>query len=147
MATYGAGTRGAAAVQGGDAGPLPPVGPPRRGVFEPAPYVRTLPKLFEHLRTKLGDGIELLHDVHERITPAQAIALCKELEKYRLFFLEDPVAPEDIGYFRVIRQLCSTPLAMGELFNSPHEFVGLISERLIDFIRIHISQIGEIGRA
>jgi len=147
MATYGAGSSGAQTPAAGDDGPLPPVGRPRRGVFESAPYVRTLPKLFEHLRTKIGDDVELLHDVHERITPAQAIALCKELERYRLFFLEDPVAPEDIGYFRIIRQQCTTPLAMGELFNSPHEFVGLISERLIDFIRIHISQIGGLTPA
>ena len=146
LSTYGAGAR-AAAGEAGEEGPPPPVGRPRRGVWEPGPYVRTLPKLFEHLRNKLGDEVELLHDVHERITPAQAIALCKELEKYRLFFLEDPVAPEDIGYFRVIRSQCSTPLAMGELFNSPHEFVGLITERLIDFIRIHISQIGGLTPA
>ena len=148
LSTYGAGGRGAAATpQPADEGPLPPVGRPRGRFWEPGPYCRMLPKLFEHLRNKVGDEVELLHDVHERITPAQAIALCKELEKYRLFFLEDPVAPEDIGYFRVIRQNCTTPLAMGELFNSPHEFVGLITERLIDFIRIHISQIGGLTPA
>jgi mannonate dehydratase len=148
LSTYGAGgRRGAPEPPAADSGPLPPVGRPQRGVWEPGPYVRMLPKMFEHLRAKLGDEVELLHDVHERITAAQAIALCKELEKYRLFFLEDPVPPEDIGYFRIIRQQCTTPLAMGELFNSPHEFVGLISERLIDFIRIHISQIGGLTPA
>jgi len=146
LATYGAGGRRGAEEQK-DEGPPPPVGRPRGRFWEPGPYVRMLPKLFEHLRAKLGEEVELLHDVHERITPAQAIVLCKELEKYRLFFLEDPVAPEDIGYFRIIRSQCSTPLAMGELFNSPHEFVGLISERLIDFIRIHISQIGGLTPA
>ncbi len=147
MATYGAGSRGAAAAPAAGDEPAPPAGRPRRGVFEAGPYLRTLPKLFEHLRNKLGDEVELLHDTHERISPTQAVVLCKELEKYRLFFLEDPVAPEDIGWFRIIRQQCSTPLAMGELFNSPHEFLGLISERLIDFIRIHISQIGGLTPA
>jgi mannonate dehydratase len=146
LSTYGAGRGRAPEPQAGQ-GPLPPVGRPQRGVWEPGPYVRMLPKMFEHLRNKLGDDVELLHDVHERISPAQAIVLCKELEKYRLFFLEDPVAPEDIGYFRIIRSQCTTPLAMGELFNSPHEFVGLISERLIDFIRIHVSQIGGLTPA
>jgi mannonate dehydratase len=48
-----------------------------------------VPKLFEHLRTKLGDDVELLHDVHERVTLTQAINLCKSLEPYRLFFLEE----------------------------------------------------------
>ena len=146
MATYGAGSRGQAQQAAGEGSP-PPAGRPRRGVFESGAYVRTVPKLFEHLRSKLGDEVELLHDVHERVTPTQAIALCKELEKYRLFFLEDALSPEDIGYFRIIRQQCSTPLAMGELFNSPHEFVGLITERLIDYIRIHISQIGGLTPA
>ncbi|HOW66848.1 MAG TPA: enolase C-terminal domain-like protein, partial [Verrucomicrobiota bacterium] len=79
---------------------------------------------------------------HERIEPIEAIRLCKELERFRPFFIEDPFAPEAIGYFRMLRQQCGAPIAMGELFNSPHEWTGLITERLIDFIRVHISQIG-----
>src|SRR5206468_12642860 len=101
-----------------------------------------VPKLFDHLRKKLGDEVELLHDVHERITPSQAVNLCKELEKYHLFFLEDPLPPEEKDHFRLIRQQSSVPIAMGELFNTQQEYVPLIAERLIDFIRIHISQIG-----
>jgi len=106
-----------------------------------------VPKLFEHLRVKLGDDVELLHDVHERVTLNQAINLCKSLEPYRLFFLEDPLPPEDNDHFRLLRQQTSTPLAMGELFNTQHEYVPLIKERLIDFIRIHISQIGGLSPA
>src|SRR5439155_21277889 len=116
-------------------------------IWEPARYVRMIPKLFEHLRATVGDDVELLHDVHERISPSQAIALCKELEKYRLFFLEDPLSPEDKDHFRHLRQQTSTPLAMGELFNTQQEYVPLIAERLIDFIRIHISQIGGLSMA
>src|ERR671925_2403217 len=85
--------------------------------------------------------------MHERVPPILAIQLAKDLEPYRLFFLEDPLSPEDVGYFSKMRQQTSTPLAMGELFNSPHEYVSLISERLIDFIRIHISQIGGLSPA
>ena len=118
-----------------------------RDIWEPAPYVRMVPKLFEHLRAKLGDEVELLHDVHERVTLNQAINLCKTLEPYRLFFLEDPLPPEDNDHFRLLRQQTSTPLAMGELFNTQHEYVPLIKERLIDFIRIHISQIGGLSPA
>jgi len=124
------------------------VGPTSPGdIWEPAPYVRMVPKLFEHLRTKLGDDVELLHDVHERVTLNQAINLSKALEPYRLFFLEDPLPPEDNDHFRLLRQQTSTPLAMGELFNTQHEYVPLIQERLIDFIRIHISQIGGLSPA
>ncbi len=115
--------------------------------WEPKPYVRLLPKLFEHLRTKLGEEVELLHDVHERVPPILAMQLAKDLEPYRLFFLEDPFSPEDVGYFKHLRQQTSTPIAMGELFNSPHEWLGLVSERLIDFIRVHISQMGGLTKA
>ena len=83
--------------------------------FEPTPYVNTVIKLFDHLRTQLGDEVELLHDVHERIPPIQAINLAKGLEPYNLFFLEDPFAPEDVDYFRLMRQQTSIPIAMGEI--------------------------------
>jgi mannonate dehydratase len=124
------------------------VGPTNpRAIWESAPYVRMLPRFFEHLRSKLGEEVELLHDVHERVTLNQAINLCKSLEPYRLFFLEDPFPPEDNDHFRLLRQQTSIPLAMGELFNTQHEYLPLIKERLIDFIRIHISQIGGLSPA
>lgn len=111
-------------------------------VFEPEAYLKRAVKLFEACRKELGDEVELLHDVHERISPIQAVRLAKDLEKFRLFFLEDPLSPEDIAWFRHIRQQCTTPIAMGELFNSPHEWTPLIQERLIDYIRIHVTQAG-----
>lgn len=121
--------------------------PPETRVFEPGAYVRRVPKLFEYLRSQLGEEIQLLHDVHERISPAQAVFLAKQLEPYDLFFLEDPVPPEEIDHFRIIRRQCATPIAMGELYNNPHEWIDLISERLIDFIRVHLSQIGGLTPA
>lgn len=142
LATYGAGRGRSEPAQVEVIGPTNP-----RHIWEPGLYLRTLPKLFEHLRSTLGDELELLHDVHERISPSQALSLCKELEKYRLFFLEDPVSPEDKDHFRLIRQQSSIPLAMGELFNTQQEYVPLIAERLIDFIRIHVSQIGGLSVA
>jgi mannonate dehydratase len=113
--------------------------------FEPADYRRVIPKLFEHVRRECGEEVELLHDAHERLHPIEAIGMCKEIEKYRPYFLEDPFAPEDVGYFRILRPQTSTPLAMGELFNNPNEWVELISNRLIDFIRCHLSQVGGIS--
>jgi mannonate dehydratase len=111
-------------------------------VFEPAVYIRRALKLFETARKELGEEIELLHDVHERVSPRQAVQFCKDVEKFRMFFMEDPLSPEDNDYFRQIRSQCATPIAMGELFNSPHEWTPLISERLIDYIRVHVSQTG-----
>jgi mannonate dehydratase len=113
-------------------------------VYEPAPYMRRVVKLFEEVRKRCGDEVELLHDVHERASPTQAMQLCRDLEKFRPFFIEDPLSPEDLGWFRILRQQCSTPLAMGELFNSPHEWTPLIAERLIDYIRVHVSQAGGV---
>ena len=143
-AGYGAGG-GAAAATAARNDAIGPTNP--EAIWEPAPYVRMVPKLFEHLRSKLGDEVELLHDVHERITLNQAVNLCKALEPYRLFFLEDPFPPEENDHFRLLRQQTSVPLAMGELFNTQHEYLPLIKERLIDFIRIHISQIGGLSPA
>jgi mannonate dehydratase len=111
------------------------------------PYLKATPKAFEHIRNTCGDKVELLHDVHERIQPIEAVNLCKELEKYRPFFIEDPLSPEDNGYFSFLRQHTTVPIAMGELFNSPHEWTPLITGRLIDFIRVHISQAGGLSPA
>ena len=141
----GYGARGPAQPAGTTNDAIGPTNP--RPIWEPAPYVRMLPKLFEHLRATLGDDVELLHDVHERVTLNQAINLCKALEPYRLFFLEDPFPPEENDHFRLLRQQTSTPIAMGELFNTQHEYVPLIKDRLIDFIRIHLSQIGGLSPA
>jgi len=116
-------------------------------VFKPGAYVRSVPKLFEHLRVKLGDEVELLHDIHERVSLTQAVQLCKAVEPYRPYFIEDPFPPEDNEHFKLLRQQTTVPLAMGELFNTQHEYVPLIKDRLIDFIRIHISQIGGLSPA
>jgi mannonate dehydratase len=111
-------------------------------VFEREGYIRRTLRLFEACRKELGEEVELIHDAHERITPTEAVQFAKDLERFRLFYLEDPLSPEDIAYFRNIRQQCTTAIAMGELFNSPHEWTPLATERLIDFIRIHVSEAG-----
>jgi mannonate dehydratase len=113
-----------------------------KALFEPAYYMRRALKLLETCRQELGEEVELLHDMHERLLPNQAVQFCKDAEKFKMFFLEDPLSPEDLGYFRQIRQNCATPIAMGELFNNPHEWQPLITERLIDYIRVHLSQVG-----
>ncbi len=115
--------------------------------WDPAAYVRIVPRLFEHLRGALGDEVELLHDIHERVPPILAIGLAKALEPYRLFFLEDPFAPEDNGYFPLLRQQSAIPIAMGELYVNVNEYLPLIQQRLFDFIRVHLSDIGGITPA
>ena len=111
-------------------------------VFEPEPYVRRTLALFEAARKELGPEIELLHDVHERVSPRLAVQFAKDMEQFRIFYLEDALSPENIEYFKQIRANCTTPLAMGELFNNPHEWTNVIKESLIDYIRVHVSQAG-----
>lgn len=117
-------------------------GRPEDAHMDPYPYLKSTPGMFAHIRQTCGDEIELLHDIHERIPPMDAIRLIKNLEPYRPFFIEDPFPPEQNGYFELLRAQTHVPIAMGELFNNPHEWVGLIAGRLIDFIRVHISQVG-----
>lgn len=115
--------------------------------FDHREKLRLVPALFEYLRAELGEKVELLHDVHERLAPIDAVWLAKALEPYRLFFLEDVLAPEDNEWLRQVRSVCATPIAMGELYNNPQEIVPVVSQRLIDFIRVHVSQIGGVTPA
>ena len=124
-----------------------PDGAPDGAYFDPRAYCRNMLDMIEHIRAAVGKEVELLHDVHERLQPIHAVQFAKDLEQFKLFFLEDALAPEDIKWFETIRQQCSTPLAMGELFNNPHEWQPLISGRLIDFVRMHISQMGGLTPA
>ncbi len=110
-------------------------------------YLNIVPKLFEAVRKRFGEDIQLLHDVHERVEPMDAINMIKRLEEYRPFFIEDPFSPENMGWFKQLRASTTVPLAMGELFNNINEFRDYMANQLFDFIRIHISQIGGITPA
>ncbi len=116
----------------------------QRRVFDDEAYLENVPKMFEFLRQKLGFGPKFTHDVHEHLRPQNAVILSKLLEPYRLFFLEDVLPPEQISWFRLIREQCTTPQAIGELFINPNEYLPLIAERLIDFVRVRISKGGGI---
>ncbi len=137
---YGGGGYGAAPTTA-------PKGSPEGVYLDSRKYIRDTVKLFEGIRAKIGYDTALVHDVHERIAPIEAVRLAKELEPFDLFFLEDPVPLEQIEWLRVLRQQTSIPIAQGELFNNPAEWKRLIAEQLIDFIRVHISQIGGITPA
>lgn len=110
-------------------------------------YLNSVPKMFEIVRNRCGENVELLHDIHERVNPIDAITMIKELEHYHPFFIEDPFAPENMEWFKQLRVSTSVPIAMGELFNNINEFKEPIVNQLFDYIRIHISQIGGISPA
>lgn len=110
-------------------------------------YIRYMMDLFESCRIKMGEEPELIHDVHERLAPTDAIYFAQAAEPIRLYFLEDLFSPDQVAYYRHLRSICSTPVAQGELCVNPMEWVPLVSERLIDYIRIHITMIGGLTPA
>ncbi len=116
-------------------------------VFEPHLYLSATPGFLTGVRDGLGDDVHICHDVHERLTPAEAARLAKELEPVHLFFLEDCLRPENLAGFRAIRRASSTPLAMGEVFNARGQVKALITEQLIDFIRIAPLHVGGLTEA
>ncbi|HWC20124.1 MAG TPA: D-mannonate dehydratase ManD [Terriglobales bacterium] len=129
----------------------------KKGFYEPAEkglpyehlwstekYLMYVPKLFETLRLKYGDDVHLLHDAHHRLTPIQAARLGKELEPYHLFWLEDAVPAELQEGFRILRQHTTTPIAVGEIFNTVWDANILISEQLIDYLRMTVVHGGGI---
>ena len=115
--------------------------------YDPLGYELSVTELFDYMRNRFGFGVDFCHDVHEHLDPINAIHLAKELEQYRLFFYEDSLAPEQIEWFKMMRGQTSTPIAMGELFNNPREITPLVANKLIDFVRCHVSQIGGITPA
>jgi mannonate dehydratase len=113
-------------------------GLPPENVWSTEKYLLHVPKLFEALRLKFGDDLHLLHDVHHRLTPIEAARLGKSLEPYHLFWLEDAVTAELQEGFRLIRKHTTTPLAVGEVFNSVWDAHILITEQLIDYLRMTV---------
>jgi len=107
-------------------------------------YLRFVPLLLARLRKEFGEEIHILHDAHHRLTPIEAGRLGKELEPFHLFWLEDPTPAELQESFRLIRQHTTTPLAVGEVFNTIFDCQQLIEEQLIDFIRTTVVHAGGI---
>ena len=117
---------------------------PSESVWSTEKYLNFAPKLFQKVREQYGEDIHLLHDVHHRLTPIEAARLGKELEPYHLFWMEDPVPAENQESFKLIRHHTTTPIAVGEVFNSIHDCRELIQNQLIDYIRSTVVHAGGI---
>jgi len=117
---------------------------PSETVWDTPKYLRFVPKLFDKLRQTYGDEPHLLHDAHHRLTPIEAGRLGKDLEPYRLFWLEDATPAENQESFKLIRQHTTTPLAVGEIFNTIWDCKDLIENQLIDYIRTTVVRAGGI---
>ncbi|MEM7576247.1 MAG: enolase C-terminal domain-like protein [Planctomycetota bacterium] len=128
-----------------------PVAPPDGALpgayYDPRCYVASTLDAFAYIRQTFGDGVELLHDVHGRLTLAEAMHFAKNLEKFRPYFLEDPLPPEDFTAYPQLRAHTSVPIAASELLTHPTEWLPLVRDRLIDFIRMHVSDLGGLTPA
>lgn len=112
--------------------------------WDSSKYLRHTPRLFEAVRGAVGEDVHLLHDVHHRLTPVQAAQLGRSLEPYRLFWMEDPAPAENQEAFSLIRQHTTTPIAVGEVFNSIWDCKTLIEKQWIDYIRTTVTHAGGI---
>ena len=119
--------------------PLPPEQP-----WDTNKYLNFIPTLFQKAREQYGQEIQLLHDVHSRLTPIEAARLGNALAPFHLLFLEDPVTAENQANYQLIRQHTTTPLATGEVFNSIWDAKELIETQSIDFIRSAATHSGGI---
>lgn len=117
---------------------------PAEHVWSSEKYLNHVPKLFAAVRDQFGEDLHILHDVHHRLTPIEAARLGKEVEPFKLFWLEDPVPAENQEGFKLIRQHTTTPIAVGEVFNSIHDCRELIQNQLIDYIRATVVHAGGI---
>ena len=120
-------------------------GLPSESLWSTEKYLNFTPTLFRRLRAEFGDDLHLLHDAHHRCTPIEAARLGKSLEPYHLFWLEDAVPAEAQESFRLVRQHTTTPLAVGEIFNTIHDCYQLIQEQLVDYIRTTVVHAGGLS--
>ena len=120
-------------------------GPISETLWSSERYLSCVAPLFERLRRELGYDVHLLHDVHHRLRPIEAARLGKDLEPYRLFWMEDPTPADNPESLRLIRQHTTTPIAIGEVFNTIHDARQLIQEQLIDYIRTTVVHAGGIS--
>lgn len=114
-------------------------------VWDTDAYLRHIPGVLETVRSHVGDSVRLLHDAHHRLTPIEAARLGKDLEPVRLFWLEDVTPGENQEALRLVRQHTTTPLAIGEVFNTIWDCMGFISGQYIDFVRTSVMHAGGIS--
>jgi mannonate dehydratase len=138
-------------ASGGGSGPRYDYEPARRTAvpieesWDTRAYLRHVPAVFEAVRNKVGPELPLLHDVHHRLTPIQAAKLGKSLEPFDLFWMEDCTPAENQEALRLVRRHTTTPLAIGEVFNTVWDYQTLITEQLIDYVRSAVTHTGGIS--
>ncbi|NTW40087.1 MAG: D-galactonate dehydratase family protein [Cellulomonadaceae bacterium] len=120
-------------------------GQPSVEVWDTGAYLRHVPGVLTAVRAHVGDAVHLLHDAHHRLTPIEAARLGRDLEPVRLFWLEDVTPGENQEALALVRAHTTTPLAIGEVFNTIWDCMGLITSQSIDYIRSSVMHAGGIS--
>lgn len=117
------------------------------GLLEPVESMRLAEEQMALVRDAVGPDIQLCFDMHTRLDTAHAVALCKALEPYRPFFLEDPLRSENPASYRTLARHTPLPIAAGEQWASKWAFREVIEEELIRYARIDLCIVGGLTEA
>jgi galactonate dehydratase len=116
-------------------------------VFDPLESVKLSIESFAAVRDAVGWDVGLCFDVHTRLDPAMTIQMCRDIEEFKPFFIEDPARSENPGTYRNLRQKINLPIAAGEQWGSKWPFRQVIEEDLIDYARIDLCIVGGLTEA
>ena len=115
--------------------------------LEPIDSVRLAEEQIAAIREAIGPDIQICFDMHTRLDTAHAVALCKAVEPYRPFFMEDPLRSENPASYRTLARHVSLPIAAGEQWATKWPFREVIEEELINYARIDLCIVGGITEA
>ena len=99
------------------------------------------------LREAVGPSVDLCIEIHRRLTPPEAIALARGIEKYTPMFYEDPLRPNSFDAMAQVARHIDIPIATGERFTSLYQFQTLLSRDAVQYLRPDVCLCGGITGA
>ena len=101
-------------------------------------------ELIGAIRDAVGPDIDVMIDVGNRLTPAEAIGVGQALEPFNLYFFEDPIEPENMDQLEYVAANIPMPIAVGERLYTIYQFLELLKHRSAAFVRPDLSLAGGI---
>ena len=120
---------------------------PTKTRLEPVESIDIAVQQMARVRAAIGQSIQICFDVHTRLDTAHVVAMCKEMEKYRPFFIEDPIRSENHASYRTLSRQVRVPIAAGEQWTNKWQFREVIEEELISYARIDLCNVGGLTEA
>ena len=116
-------------------------------LLEPVESMRIAEEQMALVREAVGPDIQICFDVHTRLDTAHVASMCRDLEPYKPFFIEDPLRAENAGSYRTLARQVRLPIAAGEQWSSKWAFREVVEEELISYARIDLCNVGGITEA